>query len=203
MSCRPSQTKTISSQLRGSGRRFPDQLVLLPLFFLLAFQNLYAQKQPVDSLSERSRKRANTAALYSAILPGAGQIYNRKYWKFPIVVGGFAALYYVSAFNNENYQDFRQAYINRVDGDSLSTDPYPTYTVDDIRVRKDYYRRNRDFCYILMGGLYILNIVDAYVDAQLKDFDVSDNLSMRLSPDVQFLPTTQWYGGMSVTLTLR
>lgn len=203
MICRPSQSKSTTSTSRGSGRRFPKRLALVLLFVSLAFNGLYAQKQPVDSLSERSRKGANTAALCSAILPGAGQIYNHKYWKFPIVVGGFAALYYVSAFNNQNYQDFRQAYINRIDGDSLSTDPYPTYTVDDIRVRKDYYRRNRDFCYILMGGLYILNIVDAYVDAQLKDFDVSDDLSIRVSPDVQLLPTTQWYGGMSLTLTLR
>lgn len=158
-----------------------------------------AQKAPSDSVSVRARHRSNTAALYSALLPGAGQVYNHKYWKVPLVVGGFATLYYISDFNNDYYHDFKNAYIARVDGDPETVDPYPTLTQQDLEVRQNYYQRNRDFCYILMGGFYVLTIVDAYVDAQLKDFEVSDKLTLKVSPSFQSTFEKGMSGGVRLT----
>ncbi|MFM9052880.1 MAG: DUF5683 domain-containing protein [Bacteroidota bacterium] len=83
--------------------------------------------------------------------------------------------------------------------DPNTVDDYPDLTLDELRVRKDYYRRNRDLCYILCGGLYILNIVDAYVDGQLKGFDVSDDISMKITPSFGQTP----YGDLSAGLKLR
>jgi len=176
---------------------------LLLLSSILLIKDTSAQSVTKDSLTAYSRERANKAALCSAVLPGAGQVFNHKYWKLPLVIGGFVGLYYVSDFNNDYYQEFRTAYIARTDNDTTTSDPYAAYTLDDIRVRKDYYRRNRDLCYILMGGFYVLTIVDAYVDAQLKDFDVSDRLSMKIHPAFSFSSNFAPAAGMKVTLCLH
>lgn len=175
---------------------------MLVLLLLLSYLFTAKGSTPTDSLTELYRKRANKAARWSAILPGAGQVYNHKYWKVPVVIAGFATLYYVADFNNNYYQEFKDAYFFRTDGDQSTTDDYPSLTSDDLRVRKDYYRRNRDLCYILMGGFYILNIVDAYVDAQLKDFDVSDKLTLKIQPGLSFTPQTP-VSGLKLTLCLH
>jgi hypothetical protein len=135
-----------------------------------------------DSLTLAAKHRSNKAAILSAVLPGAGQIYNKSYWKVPVIYGGIAALVYFINFNQKNYTTFRTAYIYRNDLDSSTVDDFSNYTNDDLLVRRDYYRRNRDLCYIIAGVVYVLNIVDAYVDAHLKDFDVSDDLSLSTHP---------------------
>lgn len=175
----------------------------LPVLLCCLPADVSAQQSVKDSLTAVSRARANRAALYSALLPGSGQVYNHKYWKVPLVVGGFAALYYASDFNNDYYREFRDAYIARVDGDSTTTDPYPLYSLEDIRVRKDYYRRSRDLCYIMMGGFYVLTMVDAYVDAQLKDFDVSDKLSLKIHPEFSFSSNFAPVAGLGLRLSLH
>jgi hypothetical protein len=175
---------------------------ILVSLLLLLVASLSSAETPADSLTALYRKNANKAARYSAILPGAGQVYNHKYWKVPIVIAGFATLYYVADFNNDYYKEFKSAYIYRSDGDPSTTDNYPSLTSDDLRVRKDYYRRNRDLCYVLMGGFYILNIVDAYVDAQLKDFDVSDKLSLKIQPGL-LLSEQHTVGGLKLTFSLH
>ncbi len=156
-------------------------LLLSQVFF---FTSSSAQEKTNDTLALTSsaKHRANHAAILSAVLPGAGQIYNKSYWKVPILYGGFAALVYYINFNNKSYKTFKTAYLYRTDADSTTIDSYPNYTNDDLLVRKDFYRRNRDFCYILTGLVYVLNIVDAYVDAHLKDFDVSDDLTIKTHP---------------------
>jgi len=132
-----------------------------------------------DSLTRIANKRANRMALYSAILPGLGQIHNKKYWKLPIIYGGAGVLVYFIKTNNDYYKKYNEALVIKYDQDSTTTDIYPNYTVEDLTVRADYYRRNRDFSIILLSVLYVLNIIDAYTDSQLMDFDVSDNLSLR------------------------
>jgi len=134
-----------------------------------------------------TKHRANRAALFSAVLPGLGQIYNRKYWKPPILYAGLIALGYAIEFNNSNYKIFRKAYLYRVDGDSTTVDDYEKIYPDAnaLLVRKDYYRRTRDLMWIITTGVYILNIIDAYVDAHLSDFDISDNLSLNAQPGMQ------------------
>ena len=138
-----------------------------------------------------SVKKATTLA---CIFPGAGQIYNKSYWKVPFVVGGFASMIYCIDWNNRGYQRFKKAYALLADYDA-HPDKYPDgptdefkgrYSADFIRNLRNNYRRNRDLCIIISAGLYVLQIVDAHVDAHLKDYDVSDDLSMNLEPLVDY-----------------
>lgn len=135
------------------------------------------------------------AVLYSAVFPGLGQVYNRKYWKLPILYGGFAAFTYAVSWNNRYYQTYFEAHRSLIDGDPATVEwhnvlPYGQTpgNVDEkwfegvLSDRKDYYRYYRDFSIVGMVALYLLGIVDAYVDAQLFDFDISPDLSMRVQP---------------------
>jgi len=155
---------------------------------------------PVPKL-DRSPKKAS---IYAALFPGLGQIYNRKYWKLPIVYGGYAGLIYVLGWNNNNYKDFFQGYRiisqynntatmkpeerkfldNLVKNPSISLDNPSTfkYISTQLKSGKDYYRRNRDLTIIGIAALHVLSIIDASVDANLFDFDISDDLSMRIEP---------------------
>lgn len=136
------------------------------------------------------------AVIYSAIFPGLGQIYNRKYWKLPIIIGGAAGITYAISWNGRVYNDYNQAYRDVVlgTGDSYlnflppgfnSIDEYPggrEGLIQSFKRRKDFYRRNRDLAIIVGVGVYALCMLDAYVDAQLYDFDMSPDLSMRVTP---------------------
>jgi hypothetical protein len=177
--------------------KYPTLLLLL----LFSFP-MMAQEDP-DSLARESRKRANRIALQSTILPGLGQARNHKYWKIPIIYAGFGALVYFIDFNDGNYKKYKTAFLYRSDGDSLTIDEFPNFTTDDIKVRKDYYRRNRDLSYILTAVLYTLNIVDAYVDAQLRNFDISEDLSMQTDPFIGHLSKGQPVAGLRFTFTLK
>ena len=143
-----------------------------------------------------SVKKATTLA---CIFPGAGQIYNKSYWKVPFVIGGFASMIYCIDWNNRGYQRFKKAY-NLLSDYDRNPDKYPDgptdefhgrYSASFIRNLRNNYRRNRDLCIILSGALYVLQIVDAHVDAHLKDYDISDDLSMNLEPlvDYTYVPT--------------
>jgi hypothetical protein len=156
---------------------------------------------PYDSLA--SKHRANRAAIYSAVLPGLGQAYNKKYWKMPILYAGFAVLGYSVEFNNNYYKIFKQSYKDRVDGNPATVDDYVNIFPDDqsLLVRKDYYRRTRDFMWILTGALYVLNVVDAYVDAHLADFDVSDDLTLHLTPSFQSASSAEMISGLKLYAT--
>lgn len=134
------------------------------------------------------------ATTLSTICPGAGQIYNRSYWKVPFVVGGFASLIYCIDWNNRGYQRFQKAYHLLADYEA-NPDKYPDGPTDEFRGRystsflknlKDSYRRNRDLCIIITAGIYILQIIDAHVDAHLRDYDISDDLSMNIEPLVDY-----------------
>ncbi len=141
-----------------------------------------------------SVKRATTLA---TICPGAGQIYNKSYWKVPFVVGGFASLIYVLDWNNRGYKRFKEAYLLAYDYEN-SDDPdteYPDGSLDEFGGRysssylkdiRDSYRRNRDMSIIFLAGLYIFQIIDAHVDAHLQDFDVSDDLAMSIEPTLEY-----------------
>ncbi|MBR5350357.1 MAG: hypothetical protein IK124_03870 [Prevotella sp.] len=139
-------------------------------------------------------KRAMWLAI---VFPGGGQIYNRKYWKLPIVYGGFIGCYYAIRWNNMMYKDYSQAYLDLMD-DNPETQSYNQFmhfgTViteanrstyeNKFKRRKDYYRRYRDLSAFIMIGVYALSVIDAYVDASLSEFDISDDLSMRVTPTV-------------------
>ena len=138
-------------------------------------------------------KRAMWLAL---VLPGAGQIYNRKYWKLPIVYGGFVGCAYALRWNNQMYRDYSQAYLDIMDDDP-NTNSYlemlpPRYDITGreeqfknvFKRKKDFYRRYRDLSAFCFVGVYLLSVIDAYVDAQLSVFDISPDLSMKVEPAV-------------------
>lgn len=140
-------------------------------------------------------------ALWMAlVIPGGGQIYNRKYWKLPFVYGGFMGCAYALTWNNMMYRDYTKAYVDLIDDDPktqsyknlLSTrysdDNYveenKTRLVDLFKRRKNYFRRYRDMSMFCVIGVYLLSVVDAYVDAELSSFDISKDLSMKVKPTV-------------------
>ena len=131
----------------------------------------------------------------SALCPGLGQVYNRRYWKLPIVVGAFVGLSYGASWNNRMYKDYSKGYRDVMDDDP-DTRSYmdffpPTVRESDLETawlqkvmknKRDYYRRYREICVIAMVGVYLLNIVDAYVDASMAHFDISPDLTLDVSP---------------------
>lgn len=142
-------------------------------------------KQETQSQSDSARmayiaKRFNPqkALLYAAILPGSGQVYNKKYWKVPIVYGGFAFLGYYIDFYNDRYRFYRGEVFQFINTQSSSTG-LPEASLRSIT---DRYRRERDFFIILTGLWYALQIIDAHVDSHLKEFDINPNLQVRVEP---------------------
>ena len=146
------------------------------------------------------------AVWLSALCPGLGQIYNRRYWKLPIVVAGFMGLGYGTSWNNTQYQDYSNAYMDLMSGDpdkKSYMDFFPPNTDESsldkewlksvMQNRKNYFRRNRDLCIICMVGVYLLAIIDAYVDAELAHFDISPDLSLDISPGFSTEPITRKY----------
>ncbi len=131
------------------------------------------------------------AAMLSATLPGLGQIYNGKYWKVPIIYAGFGTLIYFIDFNSSNYNKWRRAWIARVDGNPHTVDDFPLHSTEVIERAMNYYRRNLEINYMLAAALYLLNILDASVDAHLMNFDVGENLSMGLQPGLMPSPGQQ------------
>jgi|GEM_PF-762821 len=159
---------------------------------------------PVDTIHVPDDHSPSRALLMSAVLPGAGQIYNKKYWKLPILYGGFTACGYFIYFNNSRYQKYHKALIKRVDGDSTTVDEFTgVYTDDNLIDLKNYYRRNRDLTIIITSAVYVLNLLDAYVDAHLFYFNVNDDLSMHILPEYRVDNQFKSFAGMQITLTLR
>ena len=128
------------------------------------------------------------------VLPGAGQFYNRKYWKLPIVYGGFLGCVYALTWNGQMLSDYSQAYLDIMDSDP-NTKSYekmlpPNYSIEGkeerfkgiFKSKKDTFRRFRDLSIFAFGGVYLLSVIDAYVDAELSTFDISRDLSIQLLP---------------------
>ena len=141
----------------------------------------------------------NNSIWLSLAIPGAGQIYNRKYWKLPIVYGGFVGCTYALTWNSKMYKDYTQAYQD-IMSDNPNNDSYMNilragltkedvqnnlaYYQELIRKRKDVFRRQRDLSIIAFIGVYLLSVIDAYVDAELSNFDISNDLGMTLEPAI-------------------
>lgn len=169
-----------------------------------------AQTETTEKKSRRGEediaRSSGKAMLYSAIIPGGGQFYNRKYWKLPIVYGGFIALGVAIEFNQGYYSEFVRELNYRGDGDPLTVPKYDEEIIPNNRIieARNYYRRYRDLCIIGVGVLYGLNIVDAYVDAELSNFDISEDLTMNVGPSLQFDPVYAASGmGMAPGFSLR
>ncbi len=140
---------------------------------------------------------AQKSVWLAAVVPGLGQIYNRQYWKVPIIYGGALGLAYGITWNDRMYVDYRKGYVDLMDKDPSST--YYEYLLPEgvvldnsnkdyytrvIKTKLDNYRRNRDLCIIASAVFYLLTIIDAYVDAQMFDYDISSDLSLEVVPTV-------------------
>lgn len=146
------------------------------------------------------------ATIMSAALPGLGQVYNGKWWKLPIIYGGMAGLTYMAVTNHTSMVRFKSAYLLRLDDDPDTVDEfYGVYSDANLRELKSTHQRSRDLSFILMGVLYLLNIVDANVDGHLKDFDVSEDLSLHIRPTMQpqISPGQLPAPGVTLTFTVR
>lgn len=140
-----------------------------------------------DSLNPKQAIKVHSpkkAGLYSAILPGMGQAYNRKYWKIGVLAAGAGALIYGYQFNQRNYTSFKGELIKRQQGFGNLDESLVFYSDANLLELQDFYRRNRDLTIIGMGLLYAINIIDAVVDAHLFDFNVNNDLSLHIRPDI-------------------
>lgn len=154
----------------------------------------------VDTPPAHSPKKA---MIYSALLPGAGQIYNKKYWKAPVVWAGFAVFGYFINQNNREYKRFRKAYNYSVDTFASTVSEFPNADPALLANERDVYRKWRDLSIILTVGWYALNIIDANVDAHLFEFNVNDVATLRWEPTFNMAfqqPNTPFSGGVRLSL---
>jgi hypothetical protein len=181
--------------------------ILSVVCFSLEAQEIIVPKDSLNiSVSPQKKVLSpKKASIYAALFPGLGQIYNGKYWKLPIVYGGYVGIIYVLGWNQNNYNDYFDAYrtiskystvdqMSKTDKDYLNemfkiqywdmnTNPahFDSFKTQ-LKSGKDYYRKNRDLSIIAIAALHVLSIIDASVDANLSDFDINDNLSMHIEP---------------------
>lgn len=164
--------------------------------------SLAAKAGKVKLPKPQFRPNPQRALWLSLVFPGAGQIYNRKYWKLPFIYGGFLGCAYALMWNQQMYRDYSQAYLDIMD-DNPNTNSYlemlpPRYDIAGreeqfkklFKRKKDFYRRYRDLSAFCFVGVYLLSVVDAYVDAQLSDFDISPDLTLSVEPAVIGTPNT-------------
>ncbi|CAC9976282.1 hypothetical protein SAMN05444671_3486 [Flavobacterium sp. CF108] len=167
------------------------------LFFLIGTVSLFAQVKKdtvlvvkdTTALIEIDPLTPAKAAFYSAILPGLGQVYNKKYWKVPLVYGAIGTSLYFYIDNNKKYHDYRDAYKRRLEG--YNDDKYQFLDESRLIAGQKFYQRNRDLSALFVVGFYVLNIIDANVDAALIQFNVNERLSLRpeiYPADVTFKP---------------
>lgn len=189
-----------------SSRIAVEEGMELPREFYIGNDSLFVygampeKAEPEDEWVERKfefQPDPKRAVWLSALFPGLGQVYNRRYWKLPILVGGYLGLAYATSWNSSMLKDYTRAYADIMDNDPSTKsymDFFPpnvkeenldkTWLTTLLKNRKDYFRRNRDLCIICIVGVYLIAMVDAYVDASLAHFDISPDLSMQWSPAV-------------------
>ena len=164
---------------------------------------------------ERFIPNANKAVWLALVFPGGGQIYNRKYWKLPLVYGGFVGCTYALNWNSKMYKDYSQAYLDIMDDDP-NTNSYEDFLPLNSNIagqetrykelfkkRKDLFRRQRDlsiFCFI---GVYLLSVIDAYVDAELSDFDISKDLGLKIETTIINDKKTRNFNSLGLQCSLK
>ncbi len=174
-----------------------NKSILIILITIISLGQLKAQQdgnievEGVTVEADTNTHSPTKAAYMSLIVPGLGQVYNKKYWKVPIIYAGFTGLTYLIVNNQKNYIEYRDAYIARIEETEGNEDILPQYTTENIRVLKNLYWKDRDRYVIFTIALYAVQILDAVVDAHFYSYDVSDNLSLRVGPSIQ--PTIGTY----------
>jgi len=140
------------------------------------------------------------ATIYSALVPGLGQIYNKKYWKLPIIYGATGIFIYAFDFNNDQYHKYKNAYADMNDGKIINFEGITDAAT--LKRAKDKYERDRDLNVIILAGIYMLNIIDATVDAHLFDYNINDDLSLNVQPTINKTYDNQNVIGISCSFSL-
>lgn len=195
-------TVTVSTSTADGTINVPDSAIKSELAFIHVDSMKLTLK--TDTVAKRQKRdwstwrpNAKRALWLAIVLPGAGQIYNRKFWKLPIVYGGFVGCAYAMRWNNQMYRDYSQAYLDIMDDDP-NTQSYNQFLhlgakIDNSNIeryktifknRKDRFRRWRDLSFFCLVAVYALSVVDAYVDASLSEFDISKDLSLKVEPAI-------------------
>lgn len=172
---------------------------------LMAQKKSDSGKSNADSAVAIKKKSVHSplkAAVFSSVVPGLGQIYNRKYWKVPVLAAAGAGLVYGYSFNQSNYTKFKSELIYRQKNKAISNLDLERYSDSDLNELQDFYRRYRDLTIIGMALLYAVNIIDATVDGHLYDFNVSDDLSLQLfdAPNLSAQNGARYPLSLSLTL---
>jgi hypothetical protein len=198
--------------LKKSKTYYKPNFIIFLIIIILPFKTIEGQNnfsrndsiqssaKDTSSIKEHSPKKAT---IMSAVLPGLGQIYNKKYWKLGIIYGGFGALGYMINQSNKGYKSYRNEYLFRINPDNtgLTENPeYNNFSTENLRTLLDNERRSRDLFVAGSLLLYILNIVDATVDAHLFDFNVNDDLSIRWQPNTYLSYNNKISPGISLKL---
>ena len=209
-------------------KTFQKIVIIIILQLLCILQCSYAQDTltVTKPLKKRFMAEPLKATMMAVVFPGLGQIYNRKFWKIPLVYAGFGGLIYSASVNSTNYnlymkayQDFTDAipetnsYLKLILADPSTYDPvlYPktfnpsstSYYKDGLLRFVDYYKRYRDLSYIGIAGWYLLSILDANVDASLFNYDISNNLDIAVVPMQITLPGGIMGAGLNVSLKVN
>ena len=185
----------VADSLARKNRQAAEELTAPVDTAQLALKTDSLQRE-ISQPKKRFIPNSNRATWLAMVFPGAGQIYNRKYWKLPIVYGGFVGCAYALNWNNKMYKDYSQAYLDIMDDDP-NTKSYEDFLPlnssisgqeerfkEIFRKRKDIYRRQRDLSIFAFIGVYLLSVIDAYVDAELSDFDISKDIGLKVEPAV-------------------
>jgi hypothetical protein len=210
-------------------KTFQKILIILVLQLFCIQQYNFAQDSITIAKPAKPRFRPDPykATMMAVVFPGLGQVYNRKYWKIPVVYAGFGALFYSVGYNSSKYNEYMKAYqdftdvIPQTDSyldvipstvDPSTYDPvlYPesavpantSYWQDRLLQGVDYYRRYRDLSYIGIAGWYLVSILDANVDASLFNYDINDNLDIAVFPMQISLPGGYLGAGLNVSLRI-
>lgn len=185
----------VADSLARKNRQAAEELTAPVDTSQLALKTDSLQRE-ISQPKKRFIPNSNRATWLAMVFPGAGQIYNRKYWKLPIVYGGFVGCAYALNWNNKMYKDYSQAYLDIMDDDP-NTKSYEDFLPlnssisgqeerfkEIFRKRKDIYRRQRDLSIFAFIGVYLLSVIDAYVDAELSDFDISKDIGLKVEPAI-------------------
>lgn len=162
------------------------RLLILLLMFFISAESIFAQEESVVVKKKHNPKKAT---LFSTFVPGLGQAYNKKYWKIPVIYVGIGTVIYIANTNNNNYKDYRDAYNYKTgvntDVDEDIIEIADRYTEENLISIRDDYRRNMELSWIIAAICYGLNIVDACVDAHFFEYDIGDDLSLKVEPMIQ------------------
>jgi hypothetical protein len=166
--------------------------------------SLVVQQGPDTVLlkSYATRYSPRKALLYAAILPGLGQVYNKKYWKLPLVYGAFGYMGYWAGRYQDGYKKYKVQLFYNIENNlgENGLNPESNFSTAYLRTVTERFRRERDFMIILLGAMYVLQIVDAHVDAHLKEFDLNPNLQVSIEPMVEQNPIAGRQGGVALVI---